>query len=392
MAFSNAARKRLSTLALAGLAALLGTGCGNLTIRTWVTVIEDESSGEVQTGTSRPVAISRLQGGFLAKVTVDTNQILSGPLQGTIEIEDVRIAGQAPGGIGQICTWGDPAGVSAGTVTLDLFGGPSSADLVLDLKARTFLHQLFMLPPTALDQAVTFDLGSGFTLDSLLAAAIDGSADGLFATRAPFESDSTIGGLPVHFGLDLAVTNGATPPLFDADLLANCGVSFAEQGEALFHGLNSKSSYLQAQAGDEPVAPLVVPLADLGAGSGDTLRLERVGTYSDATLLKDGTDTALSGVFSSTAEVKAANLRTRVPGAVDAGPNVKTGYWKCLIFPLCAFVSTDIPQDFPVAASTDVVVPAGAEYLILAPLPPAYTWNDNSGFGFGVDVTVNPAP
>jgi len=108
MAFSNAARKRLSTLALAGLAALLGTGCGNLTIRTWVTVIEDESSGEVQTGTSRPVAISRLQGGFLAKVTVDTNQILSGPLQGTIEIEDVRIAGQAPGGIGQICTWGEP--------------------------------------------------------------------------------------------------------------------------------------------------------------------------------------------------------------------------------------------------------------------------------------------
>ena len=109
-------------------------------------------------------------------------------------------------------------------------------------------------------------------------------------------------------------------------------------------------------------------------------------------MLKNGTDTALSGLFSATSEVKAASLRKRVPGAVDAGPNVKTGYWKCLIFPLCAFVSTDVPEDFPVAAQTDVVVPAGAQYLVLAPLPPAYTWGDDSGFSFGVDVTVNPTP
>jgi hypothetical protein len=90
--------------------------------------------------------------------------------------------------------------------------------------------------------------------------------------------------------------------------------------------------------------------------------------------------------------VKAANLRTRVPGAVEAGPNVKTGYWKCLVFPLCVFVSTDVPQDFPVGSSTEVVVPGGAQYLVLAPLSQAYTWNDNSGFAFGVDVTVNPTP
>ena len=161
-----------------------------------MTVVEDESSGEIQTGTSRPVPVSRLQGGFLAAVTIDTNQILSGPLHGTIVIEEVRIAGQAPGGIGRICTWADPTGVSAGTVTLDLFGGPSSADLVLDLKASTFLNQLFGLPPVALEQPVSFDLGSGLSLDSLIAAASDGSADGLFATRAAFDGTSSIGGLP----------------------------------------------------------------------------------------------------------------------------------------------------------------------------------------------------
>ena len=392
MAIRSAARRQLSTWALAGLAAFLGTGCGELTIRTWVTVVEEESSGSIRTGTSPAVAVSRLQGGFLAAVTIDTNQLLEGPLQGTIEIEEVRLAGQAPGGIGRICTWADPTGVSAGTVSIDLFGGPSSADLVLDLKASTFLNQLFNLPPVALEQPVTFDLGSGLSIDSLIAAASDGSADGLFATRAVFDGTSSIGGLPVRFLLDLAVTNGATPPLFDSDLLENCADSFDEQGEALFYGLNSKSSYLQAQGGDSPVAPLVIPLADLGAAAGDTLRLERVGTYSDLTLLKNGTDTALSGIFSATAEVKSANQKTRVPGAVEAGPNVKTGYWKCLIFPLCFFVSTDVPQDFPVAAETQVVVPAGAQYLVLAPLSPAYTWSDNSGFSFGVDVTVNPTP
>jgi hypothetical protein len=392
MAIRRTARRQLSAWALAGLAGLLGTGCGELTIRTWVTVVPEESSGEIQTGTNRPVAVSRLQGGMLAAVTIDTNQILSGPLHGTLEIEEVRIAGQAPGGIGRICTWANPAGVSGGTVTIDLLGGPSSADLVLDLKASTFLNDLFGLPPVALQQPVTFDLGSGLSIESLLAAASDGAADGLFATRATFEGNSAIGGLPVRFLLDLAVTNGATPALVDADLLDNCARFFDEQGEALYYGLNSKSSYLQAQSGDAPVAPLVIPLADLGAVPGDTLRLERVGTYSDLTLLKNGTDTALSGIFSSTAEVKAAHLRTRVPGAVEAGPNVKTGYWKCLIFPLCVFVSTDVPQDFPVASSTEVVVPGGAQYLVLAPLSQAYTWNDNSGFAFGVDVTVNPTP
>jgi hypothetical protein len=386
------ARRRLEALALAGLAGFAGTGCGELTIRTWVTVVEEESNGRIQTGSSIPLPIARLQGGFLAAVTIDTNQILSGPLHGSIVIEEVRIAGQAPGGIGRICTWADPAGTSAGTVTLDLLGGPSSADLVLDLKASTFLNQLFGIPPVALEQPVTFDLGSGLSLESLLAAASDGSADGLFATRAAFDGSSAIGGLPVRFLLDLAVTNGATPPLFDADLLESCGDHFDEQGAALYYGLNSKSSYLQAQSGDSPVAPLAIPLADLGAAPGDTLRLERVGTYSDQTLLKNGTDTALSGLFSATSAVGAANLRTRVPGAVEAGSNVKTGYWKCLIFPLCIFVSTDVAQDFPIAAQTQLVVPAGAEYLIVAPLPPAYTWGDDSGFAFGVDVTLNPTP
>jgi hypothetical protein len=381
--------RALASVALLGAVAMGATACGPLTIRTWVTIDEGQSSGQIQTGVGAPVAISRLQGGFLAKVTIDTTQLLSGPLHGTMELEKIRIAGQAPGGIGTICTWGNPVVPSSGTVTLDLLGGASSADLDLAIKASTFLNQLFNLPPIELNQPVSFDLGSGLSLDQLAAAAADGSADGLFATEAAFEGSSVIGTLPVTFSLDLAVTNVATPPSFDADLLASCAPKFAEQGDALYFGLNAKSSYLQAKLGDDPADPLVISLADVGATPGDTLRLERVGSYSDVTELKDGTATGLTGIFSSTDEVRRATYRTRVPGAIDAGPNVKTGYWAC---PLFCFISTDVPQDFSIGAHTDVVVPAGAAYLIVAPLPSSYWWSDDSGFGFGVDVTVNPMP
>jgi hypothetical protein len=376
------------------LAALIGTliftatGCGELTIRTWITVDEAQSGGFVQldppNGDPRPV--NRLQGGFLAAVTLDTTQLLDLPIHGTITIEDVRLAGQTSA-FGKLCTWANPAAASEGTLELDLVHGVGTADLSLDILAVTSLSA--SLPPANLVQDVTFEL-NGLTLQSLLDAAIDGSADGLFATEAAFEGESEILGVPVLFSLDLTVGNGPKPPLFSADHLTFCNRFFEQQGQELFHSLNSKSSYLQAQKNDSPQPPIVIALADIGARPGDLLRLERVGTYADETLLKDGRDKSLTGVFSATNVVGAPNIKNRVPGAIDAGPDVNTGYLKCLIFPLCVFQSTNIPQDFRIDETLDVVVPAGAAYLIVAPLPPAYTWEDNSGFGFGVDVTVNP--
>jgi hypothetical protein len=106
----------------------------------------------------------------------------------------------------------------------------------------------------------------------------------------------------------------------------------------------------------------------------------------------DGIDTSLTGIFSATSTVLGASVRTRVPGAIDAGADVQTGFLSCLVPLLCQLISTDVPQDFRIGRSLDVVVPAGAAYLIVAPLPPSYVWSDNSGFGFGVNVTVNPTP
>jgi hypothetical protein len=390
MSWKKLSRKQFQSIALAAVL-MIGTGCGRLTIRTWIKVVEADSSGFVRSDLlgPDPLPFSRVQGGFLAVVTVDTSRIPA-PLDGTIVLEDVRVAAEEPTALGRVCTWGDPAGSSAGTVHLDLFGGASSADLVLDVKATTELTQF--LPPVDLEQPVSFPLGSGLSLETLAAAAADGSADGLFATDALFEGDAVLFGSPVRFVLDLAVTNESTPPLFDAALLDFCGARFTQQGGDLLYVLNSKSSYLRAWPKDDPQPPRVIPLADIGAAPGDVLRIARVGTYADATLLKDGTDTAATAVFSATDEVRAEGERVRIPGAIDAGADVNTGgFFECFLI-FCSFRSSDIPHDFRFEPSLDVTVPAGANFLVVAPLPPSRFWSDDSGFGFGVSLTVNPAP
>jgi hypothetical protein len=52
--------------------------------------------------------------------------------------------------------------------------------------------------------------------------------------------------------------------------------------------------------------------------------------------------------------------------------------------------ATDIPEDFNIDPEVDVVVPEGAEYLIVAPIVADLHWKDNSGLAFGVDIEVNP--
>jgi len=200
-------------------------------------------------------------------------------------------------------------------------------------------------------------------------------------------------GMPVVFNLDLALTNGAEPPLFDADLLEYCGGEFASQGlgEALYYGINSKSGYLRGLAKDTIRDPLVISLAELGATPGDTLRLETVGTYSMLEVLMDGVDTRLGGVFSSTDEVRGPSVLDRIPGAIDVAPNLYTWISIVCIWGQCADLGgDDIPEDFRIDPTRDITVPPGAEYLVVAPIDVWRNWQDNSGFGFGVTVEVNP--
>lgn len=390
------ARMRAATLAVCA-AALMATGCGNLTIRSWVKVITDQSSGTV---TSDALAgavfdITELQGGFLGAIVLDTTT-LPGPVKGTLSLDDVRILGNTVGVLGYVCIWGNPTVASKGTVNLDILKSQGSATATLNVRASSRISDLLGIPDAEISQAATFPL-NGVGLSQLLNAAVTGSADGLFATSAKFKGDTVILDAPASFNLNIAVTNDSKAPVFDPALLFDpttglgCGPHFAQQGNDLFYGVNSKGSYLLAGGVDHPQPPTIISLADLGAAPGSTLKIDRIGTYNDKTELRDGTATKVGALFSSTNQVLKDNVRNRIPGAIDAGTNVTTGsYLKCLIFPICTSVPTDIAEDFAVTSGATLTVPPGANYLIVAPIPDSLTWGDNSGFGLGVALTVNP--
>lgn len=383
-------RMRVTALVVCA-AALMATGCGNLSIRSWVKVISDQSTGSLASPLlgPNPIPIKTLQGGFLGTIVLDTTTIPA-PIDGTLAVEDVRILGDArPAIIGVVCIWGDTAAPSNGTVHLDILGGGGSATTTLNLKATSTISDMAGLSPVLLSEAATFPL-SGVGLTQLLNAASSGSADGLFATQASFVGETELLGAPATFSLNITVTNAGTPPLFDSVLLSKCSSHFNEQGRDMFYAVNSKSSYLKAD-GEHPAAPTIIKLSDLGAVPGNTLKVARVGTYNDKTELRDGNLTKVAAVFSSSNVINSDKNQSRIPGAIDAGTNVTTGsYLKCIIWPFCVSIDTDIAEDFAVTSSPTVTIPAGAQYLIVAPIPDSLTWTDNSGFGFGVAVTVNP--
>lgn len=372
---------------------LVASGCGELTIRSWVKVITAESSGSAKVtlfGQPFTFAMSRIQGGFLSTVRIDTREILSGPLQGTIELEDARLAAQGAGTLGRVCTWLDPTGQSIGQVVLDLGGGPSQAGLIIDLKATSQMQKSLRLPDADLTQWALLPIDDGMSLDTLLAAQNSGVTDGLFASHTTFVGSTKLGTIPATFTLNIQVTNDAEPPMFDPDYVFFCGRSFDQQGGDLYYGLNSKSTYLRVESGDTAAPPLAISLADLYVRPGDTLRLAAVGTYSDVNVLKDGTETRLTGVFSSSNAVGPPGDRHRIPGAIDAGTNITTeSYLECFLL-FCSLKSSDIAEDFRIDPTVDVVVPENAQYLFVSPTPVGQWWKDDSGFAFGVSVDVNP--
>ena len=394
-------RSALGALAIAAVA-LGTTGCGTLTIRTWVLVDEENSGGFFVFNGGTPADIGRLQGGILTQVAVPTND-LDGIVNGTIALEDVRIAGEMsvfgfP--IGPMCTWANPEGASIGTLTIDLFGDTTGSELFLDAKAMTPLNAA--LGPIPFAQPVDFDLAGAMDLDTALGAFATGEVDGLFESTFGINSSTEIGGLTADFALNVAIVSGSLPPLFDEDLVAYCGDFFAEQGPSVFYGISAKSSYHRQFGTDQKLDPVVIPLEEIGALPGDVVKIVPRGSYSMLFALKDGPARTVGAVFSETDEYRAGHLVNRIPGAIDGvktsgGANATdlrtwpTGFWwfgSWITIP----GGNDIPQDFRIeGAGIEVVVPEGANYLFLGAMDWLRIWNDNVGLGFGVDVEVIPA-
>ncbi len=386
---------RRAAVAAIGLVASLALGCGEMTTRTWITIDQEASGGYVEFGLfpdqpATEYAMKRLQGGFLVEVTLNTAD-LPGPMNGQIELKDVRIAGKVAGPIGKLCTFGDPTGFSGGPLVVDVLGGTAESSMFLDAFAATEISDLLGLGTVDFEQEIDFDIGAAFDMVAFFNAFLTGSADGLFNTESTIASVMSILGIEADFAMNTVVTNGAQPPVFDADMLAYCGPYFAGQGVGDTHLeiLNVKSSYLRRAGRDEPFDPAVIPLAELGAGPGDVLQIAPVGTYAPTISLRDGVETKLGAVFSATDEVLPSTELFRIPGAIEAGTDIAT--WPSIVcfFGICEDRGgDDILQDFRVDPQVTITVPPGANYLVVAPIDGLRLYGDNTGLGFGVQIDV----
>jgi hypothetical protein len=193
------------------IAAMLATGCGEMTMRTWIVVDDQQSGGQVSIGLPGGIPtlfpMTRLQGGFLAEVKLNTAQ-LPGPMYGSIELVDVRMAGEVSGPIGKLCTWNDPAGSSGGPLTVDLLGGTTETQIFLDAKATTQLSEGLGMPAVDFEQDIDFDLGAGLGIDTFLGAFVEGSAAGLFETSSTIASEMSVPPFVTVFEMNTVVNNG----------------------------------------------------------------------------------------------------------------------------------------------------------------------------------------
>lgn len=174
------------------------------------------------------------------------------------------------------------------------------------------------------------------------------------------------------------------------------------------------------RVGNDWGADAPIALASLGIGPGDTIRLTAVGSFragrSGLLFSGESNQAVLShqiGLFSASNAItpcvgfsasSCANLNgspystPRVPSAIDAGVDHNTGR---MGLSEAASFNTDIPQDFYIPTTgVEIVVPAGANYLWVAPWDNVkstgpyghlyYGNQANGGFGVNVEQLTPP--
>ncbi|MEM1117890.1 MAG: hypothetical protein AAF845_11545 [Bacteroidota bacterium] len=163
-------------------------------------------------------------------------------------------------------------------------------------------------------------------------------------------------------GCDSGTPMGTDPR--DDDLFEpGCDLSTAVQ-------VRPTGTYLRVND-DDPDAPTLIRLADVGVAPGDRLALERFGEYQYR-FNNDPADVRreMAAVFSSSNDLLGEGEDERVVNALDAGDDYATPPTRG------GGVATDIAEDFQISDSTVVVVPTGAVYLFVA--PPDDRFRDNA--------------
>lgn len=380
-------KRNAQTLGLALMAAA-AVGCGNpLTVTTWLELAPGsqlEALGDV----------TPLQGGVFTRIDVDMTNLLH--LKGTIQVEQVRIAGEG-GLFGSLCLRKDTLNGLPGSFSFDVLTNTQVVDFPFaTIASSTFLDTFGMGEITSLASPT----GLQFPTDPALFAPVfeTGSMDGVLTLPVTLEQElEIVPGRAIPAVVDLVLVSSSQPPVIDGvSLLDYCEPKWALQGKPLTYVINPKGTYLHHVNEPNPQAPLVIDLAEIDVLPGDTLRITREGRWEG---FLQGNQQRVAAVFSSTDElspvVPPAIVRVnfwhwltfrsnRVPGAIEAGWNVVTprtfAHWNW----------TDIPQDFEITGTVEIVVPSNARYLFLSPIDIAYS--DNVTSSLRVSLSVVPAP
>lgn len=152
--------------------------------------------------------------------------------------------------------------------------------------------------------------------------------------------------------------------------------------EPMQFDIDPAATYLHTAADDPAKNANAISLSKADIAPGDEVTLARTGSYDKKGLGGKG----LTAVFSSSAELSAAEESHRVPGAIDAGNDYETSrtYY--------TEATTDIPEDFQVSTtdgsdpSVTLTVPDGATHLFASAIDNLYSDNSDEDGNFGLEI------
>jgi|GEM_PF-6567004 len=137
------------------------------------------------------------------------------------------------------------------------------------------------------------------------------------------------------------------------------------------------ATYLHVAEGDEAAEANPMDLRTLHLTAHEDISLNLSGDYTSGSLTKND----MIGVFSSSSTLREESETHRVPGAIDAGEDIRTSRTRLGDEP------TDIPADFPIY-NTVISLPSDASFLFVS--PQSNSFQDNSDTDDNYTIRLRP--
>lgn len=147
--------------------------------------------------------------------------------------------------------------------------------------------------------------------------------------------------------------------------------------------IGATATYLRTADSDNATDAVPVRLSDVGLEPGDRIRIERLGEFQTrASAHPDSVNYRAAAVFSTSSELAASSVSSRVIGALDAGEDYET------VRSYRDRVATDIPEDFGIVeVPVTLTVPDGAAYIFATPNDATFEDNGDEDGDFRLCIT-----